>query len=46
MSPPNYRELKHEFKQAGKGDRVVMPLWPYAPTGDNIPAVAEPLEDR
>ena len=44
LSAPNYRELKAEFKEAGKGERVIMPLWPYAPTGDNIPAVAIPLE--
>ena len=44
VSPPDYRELKESFKEAGNGDRVILPLWPYAPTGDSIPAVAEPLE--
>ena len=43
VSPPDYRELKAAFEKAGDGDRVVLPLWPYSPTGDSIPAVAEPL---
>jgi microcin C transport system permease protein len=45
LSSPDYRELKHKFKTEEKGDFVVMPLWPYASTGDNIPAVAETLEE-
>lgn len=45
LSAPNYRELKNKFKNEGKGDFVLMPLWPYASTGDNIPAVAESVEE-
>jgi microcin C transport system permease protein len=44
VASPNFRELKEHFKRAGEGNRVILPLWPYAPTADNIPAVAVPLE--
>ncbi|NNC88508.1 MAG: ABC transporter permease subunit [Akkermansiaceae bacterium] len=42
-APPDYRALRREFRDADAGDRVIMPLWPYSPTNDNIPAVAAPL---
>ena len=45
---PNYRELKAQFKESGEG-KVIMPLWPYAPTRDIIDALAkeiDPKEDR
>lgn len=34
-APANYRELKREFKSAGKG-RVILPPVPYDPTGDTL----------
>lgn len=39
QSPPNYRELNHQFKQSGEG-WMLMPLIPYDPTGDSITAVS------
>mgnify|MGYP007004906214 CR=1 FL=1 len=42
-APPHYRDLKRQFKEAKDGNFVIMPLWPYGPTNDNIPAVAIPL---
>ena len=45
-APPNYRDLKREFREADEGNFVLMPLWPYGPTNDNIPAVAAPLGEK
>ncbi len=38
----DYRELKHLFEQKQQG-RVIMPLIPYAPTGDTLPPRSLPL---
>ena len=42
--PPDYRQLKKDWKIEGKESTVIMPLWPYAPTGDSITAIATPLK--
>lgn len=44
QSPPNYRELQRKFSEAGKGDWVLMPLLPYASTGDTVTAVSTALD--
>lgn len=44
--PPNYRDLGKDWKANDSKNRVVMPLWPYAPTGDSIAALATPLKEE
>ena len=44
QSPPDYRELRRRFSDAGEGDWVLMPLLPYAPTGDTVTAVSTKIE--
>ena len=44
QSPPDYRELRRRFSEAGEGDWVLMPLLPYAPTGDTVTAVSTKIE--
>jgi len=46
QAPPSYRDLRRQFKAEGKGNRVIMPLIPFAPTGDTIPALSEAMEER
>ncbi len=41
---PNYRKLKIQFAEADNGDWVLMPLVPYAPTGDTTSQQSEALE--
>lgn len=41
---PQYRGLKKSFREEDEGNWVMMPLWPYSPTNDNIPALASALE--
>ena len=41
-APVNYRSLKASF--ADSGNWLVMPLIPYAPTGDSLPPLTEELE--
>jgi microcin C transport system permease protein len=43
-APADYRELSREFEKADGGDFVMMPLIPYAPTGDNVGPLAVPLD--
>ncbi len=49
-APANYRELKAAFKEAEEnGDprgTVIMPLIPYAPTGDTLPPLSKALVQR
>jgi len=45
-APADYRELKYQFSEADAGDWVMMPLIPYAPTGDTVPATSTILEVR
>lgn len=44
--PPDYRMLKKEWKKADSSDKVILPLWPYSPTGDVIAALATPLKQE
>lgn len=44
--PPDYRELRKLWKVEDSESKVVMPLWPYAPTGDSITALATPLKEE
>ena len=44
QGPPNYRDLQLNFADKGGNYQVVMPLLPYAPTGDTITAVSTKLE--
>ena len=44
QSPPDYRDLQRRFSDAGEGDWVLMPLLPYASTGDTVTAVSTALE--
>ena len=41
-APVNYRSLKASF--ADSDNWLVMPLIPYAPTGDSLPPLTEELE--
>lgn len=41
--PPNYRQLKKDWKAQDVDGLVLMPLWGYAPTGDAITATSTPL---
>ncbi|MBG30000.1 MAG: hypothetical protein CMI31_08370 [Opitutae bacterium] len=43
-SPPNYRDLQRQFAGREGDDWVMMPLLPYAPTGDTITAVSTKLK--
>ncbi|MBK1829250.1 ABC transporter permease subunit [Verrucomicrobiaceae bacterium R5-34] len=43
---PNYRKLKKVFKEEQKGDWLVMPLVPYAPTQDTVTTPTMALETR
>ena len=43
QGPPNYRELQTNTDK-GDDNHVIMPLLPYAPTGDTITAVSTELE--
>lgn len=45
QAPADYRELKRKLERAGTG-RVIMPLIPYDPTGDTLPARSLPLVRR
>ncbi len=44
-APANYRDLKRDFKAAGKG-RVILPLVPYDPTGDTLAPRSRSMEKR
>ncbi len=37
QAPADYREIKRILEADGGGGRVIMPLIPYAPTGDTLP---------
>ena len=43
-SAPDYRTLRKNWRNSD--DLVVMPLWPYAPTGDSIAALSKPLSEE
>jgi len=45
-SPADYRQLQIDFKTADSGDKVLLPLIPYAPTGDTITATSDTLDER
>jgi len=45
-APVNYRKLKEIFKTQGGGNRVIMPLVPYAPTQDTVTVPTQTLESR
>jgi microcin C transport system permease protein len=46
-APADYRELKRRFAAAkGSKDFVIMPLIPYAPTGDTLPPRSRPMVQR
>ena len=42
--PPNYRQLKKDWKEQDVDGIVLMPLWHFAPTGDSITATSTPLK--
>ena len=42
--PPDYRLLKRNWKEEDSDGVVIMPLWPYAPTGDSITATTSSLK--
>ena len=44
QSPPDYRDLQRRFQEADDENWVIMPLLPYAPTGDTVTAVSTELE--
>ena len=44
-APPNYRSLRRQFGESDSGDFVVMPVIPYAPTGDNVGPLAVPVDE-
>lgn len=44
--PPNYRDLRKAWKEADSENLVILPPWPYAPTGDAITALASPLKSE
>ncbi|QQL44742.1 ABC transporter permease subunit [Sulfuriroseicoccus oceanibius] len=46
LTKPNYRKLKLAFEDADEGNVVIMPLVPYAPTGDTQSTQTSPLEKR
>jgi microcin C transport system permease protein len=43
-APAQYRELKHEFGKTETENWVMMPLWPYGSTNDNITALVSKLD--
>ena len=43
LAPVNFRSLKKSFKDKGE-NWIVMPLHPYAPTGDTLPAQTRDLK--
>ena len=45
QAPANYRQLQRALRQSGHG-RVIMPLIPYDPTGDTLPARSRQLIQR
>ncbi|KAB2642809.1 MAG: ABC transporter permease subunit [Verrucomicrobia bacterium] len=44
-APADFRELKRRLEADGSG-RVILPLIPYDPTGDTLPARSRALEQR
>lgn len=44
--PPDYRSLKKSWKKDGVDGLVILPLRPYAPTGDAITATTSPLREE
>ncbi len=42
-APVNWRERQEIYRKEEQGNRVIMPLLPYAPTGDTIAATSVPL---
>ena len=44
LGPPDYRQLKKDWKAEDSDDLVILPPWPYAPTGDVIAALATPVK--
>ncbi len=44
--PPDYRQLKKDWKVAEVEGTVILPPWPYAPTGDVIAALWTPLKQQ
>lgn len=44
-APADYRKLHRTFLENGRG-RVLMPLIPYDPTGDTLPARSRPLSEK
>jgi len=45
-APADYRALKKSFSAKDTGDLVIMPLIPYDPTGDTLPARSRAMEER
>ncbi|MGJ8642898.1 MAG: ABC transporter permease subunit [Luteolibacter sp.] len=45
-APVDYRKLKIDLKEAGNGDRVIMPLIPYGSTDDTLPPRSRSLVIR
>lgn len=46
QAPADYRALRDQFQDEDGKNWVLMPLIPYAPTGDSITAVASPLSEE
>ncbi|MEM9081085.1 MAG: ABC transporter permease subunit [Verrucomicrobiota bacterium] len=46
QAPPDWRERKLAFRRAQEGDWVLMPLIPFAPTGDDIGATSVVLKEK
>lgn len=42
--PPDYRKLKKNWKKGDVDGTVIMPLWPWAPTGDATTSTATALK--
>jgi len=42
----DFRELQWQFSASEDGSKVVMPLWPYASTGDSISALKRSLKEE
>jgi microcin C transport system permease protein len=45
-APADYRELQRIFRAENNGSRVIMPLVPYAPTGETLPPRSRPMVER
>lgn len=45
QGPPNYRELRKTWRENDSESLIILPLWPYAPTGDSIAALSSPLKE-